>query len=95
MKLPSELATGLLLGLAAGCVLAVVALIWLQQIKVALVLLGGIAGGIAGAAVVGISIPILLRRLLLELRVAAGPVALAAADILTLLVYFNLAHWLL
>jgi magnesium transporter len=95
VKLPSELATGLLLGLAAGCVLAVVALIWLHQIKVALVLLGGIAGGIAGAAVVGISIPILLRRLRLEPRVAAGPVALAAADILTILVYFNLAHWLL
>jgi magnesium transporter len=95
VKLPSELATGLLLGLAAGCVLAVVALIWLQQIKVALVLLGGIAGGIAGAAVVGISIPILLRRLRLEPRVAAGPVALATADILTILVYFNLARWLL
>jgi magnesium transporter len=97
VKLPSELATGLLLGLAAGCVLAVVALVWLPQFKVtvALCLLGGIAGGVAGAAVVGISIPILLRWLRLEPRVAAGPIALAAADILTILVYFNLARWLL
>jgi magnesium transporter len=94
-KLPSELVTGLFLGLAAGCVLAVVALIWLQQFKVALCLLGGIAGGVAGAAVVGVSIPILLRRLRLEPRVAAGPIALAAADILTLLIYFNLARGLL
>jgi len=28
-------------------------------------------------------------------QVAAGPVALASADMLTLLVYFNLGYWLL
>ena len=31
----------------------------------------------------------------LEPRVAAGPIALAGADVITLLLYLNLAHWLL
>jgi magnesium transporter len=94
-KLWNELATGLFLGLASGSVLAVVALIWLRQFRVALCLVGGITGGVAGAAVLGISIPILLHWLRLEPRVAAGPIVLAGADILTILLYFNLAHWLL
>jgi len=96
-KLRSELATGLLLGLASGSVLALVALLWLNKFRraVALSLVGGITGGVAGAAVLGITIPVLLRWLRLEPRVAAGPIALAGADILTILLYFNLAHWLL
>jgi magnesium transporter len=94
-RLRSEVATGFLLGLASGSVLAVVALAWLGQFKVALCLLGGITGGVAAAAVLGISIPVVLRWFRLEPRVAAGPVALAGADIVTILLYFNLARWLL
>jgi magnesium transporter len=94
-KLRSELATGTLLGLASGSVLALVALLWLRQFRVALCLVGGITGGVAAAAVLGITIPVVLRWLRLEPRVAAGPIALAAADVLTILLYFNLARWLL
>lgn len=94
-KLRSELATGFLLGLASGSVLALVALVWPGQIVVALCLAGGVAGGVAGAAVLGLGIPILLHWLRLEPRVAAGPIALAGADLMTILLYFNLARWLL
>jgi magnesium transporter len=94
-RLRREFTTGLFLGLASGSVLALVALAWLGQGRVALCLLGGIAGGVAGAAVLGISMPMVLRGLRLEPRVAAGPIALAGADILTILIYFNLARWLL
>jgi magnesium transporter len=95
VRLRGELGTGCLLGLASGAVVALVALVWLAQPWVALCLLGGIAVGVAGAAVLGLALPIALRLLHLEPRVAAGPVALAAADVLTILVYFNLARWLL
>jgi magnesium transporter len=50
---------------------------------------------VAIAAAMGLTLPVLLRLLRLEPRVAAGPIALAAADIVTILVYFNLARWLL
>jgi magnesium transporter len=95
VRLRSELATGLLLGLASSAVLALVALIWLRHGQMALCLLGGITGGVAAAAVLGISIPVVLHWFRLEPRVAAGPIVLAGADIVTILLYFNLARWLL
>jgi magnesium transporter len=94
-KLATELATGLMLGLGAGSVIAMVALVWLGQGRVALCLLGGIGGGVAGAAVLGTALPFVLRLLRKEPRVAAGPIALAGADVITILLYLNLARWLL
>ena len=57
----------------------------------ALCLLGGICGGVAGAAMMGTALPFVLRLLRLEPRVAAGPIALAGADVITILLYLNLA----
>ncbi len=94
-KVRSELAVGALLGVASGAVMALVALMWLGRGKVALCLLGGIAGGVTGAAVVGMLLPFALRLFRLEPRVAAGPVALASADIITIVLYLSLAQWLL
>jgi hypothetical protein len=39
--------------LASGLVIALVVLAWLGQARVALYLLGGITGGVAGAALLG------------------------------------------
>jgi len=39
--------------------------------------------------------PYLFRILKRDPQVAAGPIALAASDMLTLLLYFNFARWLL
>jgi hypothetical protein len=36
-----------------------------------------------------------LRLLRLEPRVAAGPVSLAGSDVITILLYLNVARWLL
>jgi magnesium transporter len=62
---------------------------------VALCLLGGIAGGVTGAALLGLTMPALLRLLHLEPRVAAGPIALAGSDIITIVLYLSLARFLL
>ena len=45
--------------------------------------------------VAAVAVPFLLRILRRDPQVAAGPIALAVADMMTLLVYFNLARWLL
>jgi magnesium transporter len=94
-KLAGELATGLMLGLAAGAAVGLVGIVWLGQARVALCILGGIGGGVASAAVLGMTLPFLLHLLRLEPRVAAGPIALAGADVITILLYLNLARWLL
>ena len=72
-----------------------VVLTWKGDPTAALSLLGSIVGGVACAAVLGLSMPYLLWMLRRNPQVAAGPVALASADAVTLLVYFALARWLL
>jgi magnesium transporter len=94
-RLRTEMLTGLLLGAASALLVAAVALVWLREIRVVLCLLGGIVGGVTAAALGGMVFPVGLRVLNREPQVAAGPIALAAADMVTLLVYFNLARWLL
>lgn len=94
-QLRQELVTGVMLGVVAGAAVALIALAWLGQPRLALCLIGGIAGGVGAAAVLGLAMPMLLRLLRLEPRVAAGPVALAGADVITILLYLNLARWLL
>jgi magnesium transporter len=93
-KVGRELLTGGLLGLACGGVVALMALLWLGQPWVASCILAGIAGGVAAAAVLGLAVPYILHLLQRDPQVAAGPLALAAADMVTLLVYCNLARWL-
>jgi magnesium transporter len=85
----------LLLGAACGAVLGGIALAWLGNPGVSLSLLGGISGGVAIAAVLGLALPVALRMVSLDPKVAAGPIALAVADVLTLLLYLGLARWLL
>jgi magnesium transporter len=94
-KLQSEAMTGLFLGIASAMAVGFVAILWLGRVRVVLALLGAILGGVTCAAVIGMSIPNLLRFFQREPRVAAGPIALATTDIVTLLVYFGLARWLL
>jgi len=94
-KLRREAATGLFLGLASGLAVATVAMVWLGQWQVVVCLLGGIAGGVTCAAVIGVSMPNLIRLVHREPHVAAGPITLACTDMATLLIYFTLARWLL
>jgi magnesium transporter len=42
-----------------------------------------------------LAIPITLRLFKLDPKVAAGPIALAGADVVTLVLYLSLARWLL
>jgi magnesium transporter len=94
-KLARELATGLLLGTVCGCLIAVVAVVWLRDSRVALSLLAGIGVGMTASAGIGLAMPFVLRILKRNPQVAAGPIALAVADMLTLIVYFSTARWLL
>jgi magnesium transporter len=50
---------------------------------------------VAVAAALGLAVPTALRLLQRDPQVAAGPLGLAASDVVTLLVYFNLARWLI
>ncbi len=90
-----EAATGALLGLACGTIMALVALVWLNQAKVAFSLLAGISLGVTFSAAFGLAMPLLLRLTGRDPQVASGPIALVFADMLTLTIYFTVAQAML
>jgi magnesium transporter len=93
-RLRPEAATGLLLGAATGLLVATIALLWHGLAILFLIVLGGIALGVTGAALAGLTVPHVLRLLKRDPQVAAGPIALTCADVIALLAYFNLARLL-
>jgi magnesium transporter len=86
-----EVLTGLLLGMTAGLLVATLAAFWQGIPLLFLILSGGIAIGVTGGAVCGLAIPYILHLMSRDPQVAAGPIALASADVIVLLAYFNLA----
>ncbi len=90
-----ELLTALMLGVACGAVVGGVAFAWQRPGMISTAIGGSIALAIISACLLGVLIPTAIRALKIDPRVAAGPVVLATADILTLLFYFNLSARLL
>ncbi|MBE7491160.1 MAG: magnesium transporter [Planctomycetes bacterium] len=86
-----ECATALLLGLSSGVIAALVVWLWRRDPAAAVVIGGAITASIITAAWMGLTIPALLHRLRLDPRIAAGPLALALADLCTVTIYLGLA----
>jgi magnesium transporter len=94
-KLQREAMTGIMLGAACAFAVGLVATLWLRQWVLTVCVLGGIIGGVTSAALIGVAMPNVLRWLNREPQVAAGPVALALTDMVTLMCYFLIARGLL
>lgn len=93
-KVGREILVGPLLGAVCGLIVGAVAYARKGSARAGLGLGVGIAGGVAASAAVGIALPFLLRLVRRDPQVAGGPIALAAADLVTLLLDFNLGRWL-
>lgn len=91
-ELSAETATGFYLAVGAALLVGSMAIIWKNDVRVAVALVGGILVGVTAAAVIGLAVPAVLKATKREPRLAAGPIALALADFVTLLAYFNLAR---
>ena len=87
--------TAALLGLACGGVVALAAWVWKGSTGVALATGAAIWASMVTACVIGVVLPTALRAMRRDPKVAAGPIVLAAADLATLMFYFNLSAALL
>lgn len=94
-ELRREFLSALLLGMGCGSVVMLIAFLWLGASMGVLVIGLGILFAILAACIIGLSVPAIIHALRLDPRIAAGPVALALADICTLLFYFSTARILL
>lgn len=90
-----EVATALLLGGACGLLVGAIVWFWLGAGWPAIVIGSSILTSLVMACLLGLSIPSLLHALRLDPKIAAGPLTLALADILTLLFYLLIASLLL
>ena len=85
-----ECKTAVCLGLGCGIVVGTVVMLWRGEAVVAAVIFGAITLSMIVACLIGVAFPAILRAFKADPGIAAGPVALAAADVATLLFYFGL-----
>src|SRR5881227_296985 len=88
-----EVMTALLLAVACGLVVSAIVFMWRNDLAGAFVIGGSIAISLVSACVLGLGVPSLLHRFKLDPKIAAGPVTLALADFVALVIYFTSA-WL-
>jgi magnesium transporter len=88
-----EVMTALLLGVACGLVVSAIVFMWRNDLAGGFVIGGSIAVSLVSACVLGLGVPSLLHRFKLDPKIAAGPVTLALADFVALVIYFSSA-WL-
>jgi len=93
-RLRIEFGTAGLLGIACGAVACGAAMLFgppSQRLPMAMIMLGGGVFGMLASALAGTLVPIVLRMVGLDPKLAAGPVALVVADIVNTLGYLGLA----
>ena len=90
-----EVGTAAFLGGGCGLLVLAIVFLWRQTVPGAVVVGGSVAGSVGIACLAGLGVPTLLHALKLDPKIAAGPITLAVTDVLTLLLYFSLAAWLL
>jgi magnesium transporter len=89
-----EVTTALLLGISCGAVVSAIVWLWRNDLRGAFVIGGSIMLSLVTACALGLGVPSLLHRFKLDLKIAAGPVTLALADFIALMIYFT-AAWLI
>ena len=90
-----ELATAVLLGISCGLVVCIIAWVWRDDLRAAVVIGGSIALSLVTACAFGLAVPSLLHRFKLDPKIAAGPVTLVLADFIALVIYFTSASLVL
>ena len=89
-----EVTTALLLGISCGALVSAIVWFWRDDLRGAFVIGGSIMLSLVTACALGLGVPSLLHRFKLDLKIAAGPVTLALADFIALMIYFT-AAWLI
>jgi magnesium transporter len=95
VKLRREVVTAGLLGLLAGSSVALMVGIFWRDLRAACSIGGSVVLSVLVAALLGILVPVILRIVRWDPRIAAGPITLATADLFTVTCYLVTAKLVL
>jgi magnesium transporter len=95
VKLRHEMVTTSLLGALAGSAVALMVVLCWRDLLSALCIGGSVTLSILVAGILGVVVPILLRMLHWDPKIAAGPITLALADLFTVSCYLITAKLML
>jgi magnesium transporter len=90
-----EFVTAMMIGAASGIVVGFIAFLWKNSIFQGAAIGVSIFLAVISACLLGVIVPTIIRKMKIDLKVAAGPIVLAATDIATLIFYFFIANLLL
>lgn len=88
LALARELGVACLLGAASGTLVGLVGWLWLGSARVGVAVGTSIAVGLMFAGLLGLLLPLVIRALKADPRIAAGPIVLATTDVVALTAYF-------
>ncbi len=84
-----------LLAISCGIIVGLVSLLWGDGLKPGIVIAVSITVSVYITSTIGSAVPLLLHSRKWDPKVAAGPVVLMFADVLTTAIYLSLGTWLL
>ena len=90
-----ELAVGFLNGMVWAIVVALVVMLWFKDIKMGGIIAAAMAANLICAALAGVTIPIILRKLKIDPALAGGVVLTTITDVVGIFAFLGLATWLL
>lgn len=93
--LRKELAVGLLNGLIWSIVVGLVAMLWFRDLSLGIVIACAIAINLVCAALAGVAVPIVLKRLSIDPALAGGVVLTTVTDVIGFLAFLGLGTVLL
>ena len=95
LLLLKELAVGLLNGLAWAIIVALVVILWFNNVKMGAIIGAAMMANLLCAALAGVTIPILLRKLGIDPALAGGVMLTTITDVIGIFAFLGLATWLL
>lgn len=90
-----EISAGIFIGIICGLLVGVSAYFWKSEPEIGLSIASSMSLAITCAALIGLILPIIFKKMKFDPAIASGPLVLALCDIQTLLIYFNLSLFIL
>ena len=95
LLLLKELSVGFLNGMTWAIIVALVVVLWFKDLKMGGIIAAAMAANLVCAALAGVSIPIILRKLKVDPAIAGGVVLTTITDVIGIFAFLGLATWLL